>query len=157
MSVNVGKEQSILHAKPSNKTGIYKMPRMTPVPVTPLGLEGDAIVDAKNHGGLDQAVYVFTMPDYAWWSAQLGRSLEPGTFGENLTLSALESAALHVGDRLQVGEILLEITAARIPCVTLAARMGDPQFVKVFRKAERPGVYCRVIEAARSGWTIRLN
>ncbi len=146
VSVNVGKERPILHGKSSGKTGIYKTPRAEPALVTPLGLDGDAIVDTKNHGGLDQAVYVFTMPDYAWWSTHIGRSLEPGTFGENLTLSDLESATLRVGDRLRVGEILLEITAPRIPCVTLAARMEDPQFVKTFRYAEKPGVYCRVIE-----------
>jgi MOSC domain-containing protein YiiM len=31
--------------------------------------------------------------------------------------------------------------------VTLATRMGDPAFVKRFRNAERPGLYCRVIQA----------
>ena len=146
VSVNVGTEQPILHGKPSGKTGIYKMPRMDPVRVTPLGLEGDAIVDTENHGGLDQAVYVFTLPDYTWWSAHIGRTLEPGTFGENLTISDLDSATLSIGDRLRVGEVLLEITAPRIPCVTIAARMKDPQFMKKFRHAEKPGVYCRVIE-----------
>ena len=146
VSVNVGTVQPIRHGKPSGKTGIYKIPRAEPVLVTLLGLEGDAIVDTENHGGLDQAVYVFTMPDYAWWSAQLGRPLEPGIFGENLTISDLESATLNIGDRLRMGEILLEITAPRIPCVTIAARMEDPQFVKKFRYAEKPGVYCRVLD-----------
>lgn len=146
VSVNVGAEKPIRGGKPSGKTGIYKTPRAEPVQVTPLGLVGDAIVDTESHGGLDQAVYVFTMPDYAWWAEHIGRSLQPGTFGENLTLSDLESATMAVGDRLRVGEILLEITAPRIPCVTIAARMEDPQFVKKFRHAEKPGVYCRVIE-----------
>ena len=27
--------------------------------------------------------------------------------------------------------------------------MGDPTFVRRFRRAERPGLYCRVIEAGR--------
>jgi MOSC domain-containing protein YiiM len=146
VSVNVGEVRPIQHGKPSGKTGIFKLPTTSPVLVSPLGLDGDAIVDTKNHGGLDQAVYVFTQPDYLWWSAHIGRSLEPGTFGENLTLSHLESATLRVGDRLRVGEILLEITAPRIPCVTIAARMEDRHFVKKFRQAEKPGVYCRVIE-----------
>jgi MOSC domain-containing protein YiiM len=146
VSVNVGEERAIEHGKPSGRTGIFKLPRVTPMRVTALGLEGDAIVDTANHGGLDQAVYVFTVPDYAWWSTHIGRPLAPGTFGENLTLSDLESATLRIGDRLRVGDIVLEVTAPRIPCVTLAARMEDPQFVKKFRYAERPGVYCRVIE-----------
>jgi MOSC domain-containing protein YiiM len=146
ISVNVGKVQPIRHGKPSGKTGIFKMPSADPVMITALGLEGDAIVDTENHGGFDQAVYLFTMPDYEWWSSRVGRSLGPGTFGDNLTISDLESAALHIGDRLQVGPVLLEVTAPRIPCVTIAARMEDPQFVKKFRRAEKPGLYCRVIE-----------
>jgi MOSC domain-containing protein YiiM len=146
VSVNVGVVRPIRHGKPSGKTGIYKLPSAEPVLVTPLGLQGDAIVDTENHGGLDQAVYLFTMPDYAWWSAHIGRTLGPGTFGDNLTISDLESASLCIGDRLRVGNILLEVTAPRIPCVTIAARMEDPQFVKKFRYAEKPGVYCRVLE-----------
>jgi len=146
LSVNVGKVQPIRHAKPSGKTGIFKMPSAEAVMITALGLEGDAIVDTENHGGLDQAVYVFTMPDYEWWSAHIERTLEPGTFGENLTISDLESATLNIGDRLRVGNVLLEVTAPRIPCVTIAARMRDPKFVKKFRHAEKPGIYCRVIE-----------
>jgi MOSC domain-containing protein YiiM len=58
-----------------------------------------------------------------------------------------------------VGEVLLEVTAPRIPCVTLAARMGDPKFVKRFRAAERPGLYCRVIETGmvRAGDPVSLE
>lgn len=146
VSVNVGKVQPIQNGKPSGKTGIFKMPSVEPVMIFPLGVENDAIVDTKNHGGLDQAVYVFTTTDYAWWSGHLGKELAPGTFGENLTISDLESASLNIGDQLRVGAVLLEVTSPRIPCVTLAARMEDPKFVKKFRRAERPGVYCRVIE-----------
>ena len=146
LSVNVGQVQPIRHGKPSGKAGIFKLPQTEPVNITPLGLEGDAIVDTENHGGLDQAVYIFTLPDYEWWSNHIGRPLPPGIFGENLTISDLASATLCIGDRLQVGHVLLEVTSPRVPCVTIAARMEDPQFVKKFRHAEKPGVYCRVIE-----------
>ena len=140
LNVNIGKEQSIQNAKSSGKTGIFKQPQSKPVRVTALGLEGDAIVDKKNHGGRDQAVYVYGAADYNWWSRELGRTLDPGTFGENLTISALESAGYAVGDRFQVGKVVLEVTAPRIPCVTLAARMGNSQFVKRFLAAGRPGL-----------------
>jgi MOSC domain-containing protein YiiM len=145
-SVNVGQERPMKNGKKSGKTGIYKLPTIAPVQVTRLGLEGDVIMDTENHGGEDQAIYVFGTADYDWWASELGREMTPGTFGENLTISELESAPLHIGDRLRVGAILLEVTSPRIPCVTLAVRMDDPTFVKRFRKAERPGLYCRVIE-----------
>jgi MOSC domain-containing protein YiiM len=149
ISVNVGRERAIQYAKSSGKTGIYKYPADSPVEITPTGLVGDAISDTKNHGGVDQAVYVYTIPDYQWWSALLGRELAPGTFGENLTISGKESAGVSIGDRLTFGPVVLEVTAPRIPCVTLATRMGDPLFVKRFRAAERPGFYCRVIQTGK--------
>jgi MOSC domain-containing protein YiiM len=158
LSVNVGRAQQIRHGKPSGLSGIFKSPSREPVMIGPLGLEGDEIVDTKHHGGPDQAVYVFTAPDYDWWSSHIGRALAPGTFGENLTISALESSALNVGDRLRAGEALLEVTAPRIPCINLAARMNDPHFAERFRHAERPGMYCRVIETGyvKAGDSVEL-
>ncbi len=145
-SVNIGRGQPIQNAKASGKSGIYKLPVSAPVRVTSSGLTGDTICDTENHGGVDQAVYVYGTPDYEWWSGVLGRELSPGTFGENLTITKLQSAQLCIGDRLHVGSVILEVTAPRIPCVTLATRMGDPSFVKRFREAERPGLYCRIIQ-----------
>lgn len=146
ISVNLGKEQVVRKAKKSELSGIYKNPVEQPVQVTALGLGGDTICDVENHGGPDQAVYVYGAPDYAWWSQELGYKVGPGWFGENLTVEGLESAQYAIGDRLQVGPVTLEVTAPRIPCSTLAARMGDPGFIKRFRQAERPGLYCRVIQ-----------
>jgi MOSC domain-containing protein YiiM len=128
------------------QTGIFKFPTEEPVRVTSLGLEGDVIVSKKHHGGPDQAIYVYGAADYAWWSNELGRELAPGTFGENLTISELESAQFNVGDYLSLREVTLQVTAPRIPCATFAARMNDPQWVKRFRRAERPGLYCRVLQ-----------
>ena len=147
ISVNIGQVRPIENAKPSGKTGIYKLPAAEPVQIGPLGLTGDAICDTKHHGGVDQAVYIYGAPDYAWWSQTLGVALAPGTFGENLTIAGLESARMLIGDRLALGSVVLEVTSPRIPCVTLAARMGNPEFIKQFITAERPGLYCRVIQA----------
>lgn len=149
LSVNVGRLSPLQVGKATRQTGIFKQATAAPVAVTDQGLTNDAIGDAKHHGGPDQAVYVYGGADYAWWSAELGADLEPGTFGENLTIGDLESSRFAVGDRLHIGEVVLEVTAPRIPCSTLAARMGNPAFAKRFRAAERPGLYCRVI---RPGW-----
>jgi MOSC domain-containing protein YiiM len=159
VSVNVGRAERIVGAKSIGQTGIYKRAVGEPVAIGPEGLAGDTICDVENHGGVDQAVYVYGTADYDWWEGELGRPLEPGAFGENLTISGLESASLSIGDRLHVGAVTLEVTAPRIPCGTLAARMGDPSFVKRFRAAERPGLYCRVIEpgVVRPGDPMRIE
>ena len=159
LSVNIGQARSIQNGKQTETTGIYKEPRSGPVFVTALGVTGDAICDVENHGGADQAIYVYGAPDYAWWSAELGWEVEPGTFGDNLTIAGLESARLNIGDMLHVGAVTLQVTAPRIPCSTLAARMGDPTFVKRFRAAERPGLYCRVLceGTIQAGDPVRLE
>jgi MOSC domain-containing protein YiiM len=146
VSVNIGAERTQQNGTRLETTGIFKLPTLVAVQVTSLGLKDDIICDTKNHGGPDQAVYLYGAADYAWWSQELGREISHGAFGENLTVSELESAQFNIGDRLQIGAVILEVTAPRIPCGTLAARMGDPKFVKRYRQAERPGLYCRVIQ-----------
>jgi MOSC domain-containing protein YiiM len=146
ISINIGDEQVLQKRDHVVRTGIFKLPVDQPVKVTKLGLETDVIVSKKHHGGPDQAVYIYGMPDYEWWSHELGRELPPGTFGENLTISGLESAAFHIGDMLYMGDVTLQVSAPRIPCSTFAARMQDPNWVKKFRNAERPGLYCRVLQ-----------
>ena len=143
VSVNVGRPERIDgHKAP---TGINKRPVTGPVPIGPLGLFGDAVLDSKHHGGPDQAVYLYGLPDYAFFARELGRTLPPGLFGENLTVAGLESARIHVGDRFTIGDVLLEASAPRNPCATFAARMGDVHWVKRFHAAQRPGVYARVL------------
>ena len=146
MSVNIGQERTQQRKNYVETTGIYKIPVQEPVEIKSLGIEQDAICDKKSHGGRDQAIYVYGAADYEWWSQELGKEIPRGTFGENLTISELESAQFNVGDMLHIGDAILQVTAARIPCGTFAARMDDPQWVKRFRYAERPGLYCRVIK-----------
>lgn len=146
VSVNLGEKRTLQRRDRVEQTGIFKIPIETAVRVNRLGLEGDVIVSKKHHGGPDQAVYVYGLADYEWWSQELGKEISPGTFGENLTMSELESAVFNIGDYLHIDDVTLQISAPRIPCSTFAARMEDPLWVKKFRHAERPGLYCRVIQ-----------
>jgi MOSC domain-containing protein YiiM len=143
-SVNVGRLKTISFGNKSMKTGICKYPVEGPVEVTNEGLSGDAIVAVRHHGGADQAIYAYSADDYDWWSEKTGRELFPGLFGENLTIRDLPTD-MRVGDRLLIGEVVLEATAPRIPCDTFATRMGDRSFGLQFREAERPGIYFRVL------------
>jgi MOSC domain-containing protein YiiM len=126
-------------------TGIRKQPVERGYAGT-LGLEGDVVANEKHHGGPDQALYLYSAEDYAWWGGELGVAPEPGTFGENLTLSTFGHAEVRIGDRFRAGPTLLEVTSPRIPCATFATRMGEPNWVKRFAEARRPGLYVRVLE-----------
>ena len=152
VSVNIGAERTIQVGSRAVQTGIHKHGVAHRVMVTRDGLDGDRVVDEKHHGGPDQAVYVYTTDDYDHWMALLGEALTPGTFGETLTVSGFSSTDLKIGDRLEVGaEVVLEVTAPRIPCGVLASRMDDTGFVKRFRQVERPGAYCRVLRGGTVG------
>ena len=143
-SVNVGREESIDHGSRTFITGICKRASDGPVHIGYEQVAGDTICNTEHHGGKDQVAYAYSTEDYDWWSEQLDAELDPGTFGDNLTIDGLPSD-LYVGDRLLIGDVLLEATSPRIPCSTLAARMQDSGFGMEFRKAERPGIYFRVL------------
>ena len=147
LSINVGQPRSIIR-KPGQEsiTGIFKTPAEGPVGITTEGLVGDHIHNKKVHGGPDQAVYIYGQDDYDFWRDELSDVITPGLFGENLTISDLESAEFNIGDILHFGEVVLQVTKPRNPCSTLAAKIGDPKFVKKFRHAGRPGLYCRVLQ-----------
>jgi len=146
ISINLGEERTLQQNDHVEQTGIFKSPIDRPARITKLGVEGDVIISKKHHGGPDQAVYIYGMADYAWWEKEISKALAPGMFGENLNISELESAQFNIGDYLHIGDVSLQVTAPRIPCRTFAARMEDPHWVKKFRHAERPGLYCRVLK-----------
>lgn len=148
-SINIGTKHTLEIGNTSVETGIIKIPVTGPVHITSECVGSDVIHNRKVHGGPDQVAYVYGGTDYAWWSKLSGRELPPGILGENLTITDLESGPIRIGDRLVIGTVVLEVTAPRIPCFKLAKRMSDPTFVKRFRAARRPGMYCRVIAP---GW-----
>ncbi len=143
-SINVGRVETVSHGTNSMRTGICKYPVDSPVRLTVEGVAGDAIVATEHHGGADQAIYAYSADDYDWWAQTTGREYFPGLFGENLTIRDMPSD-MTIGDRLLIGEVVLEATSARIPCNTFATRMQDSAFGMAFRKAERPGIYFRVL------------
>lgn len=145
-SVNLARMRLLMLNGAPVKTGIFKEPVGGRTAVGPEGLESDQQADREVHGGLDKAVYAYSAEDYRWWSEQLGTELEPGRFGENLTVEGLDPSHAVIGERWRVGSALLEISEPRLPCSKLAAKMGDPKFVRRFAKALRLGAYLRVIE-----------
>lgn len=154
-AINVGMPRTVDMGAGPESTAIFKTTVDGPIRVTVDGVDGDAVGDTKHHGGPDQALYLYFGVDYAHWEELLGRALEPGVFGDNLTIDGSDSRAatpsskdLWVGDRLSVGRVVLEVTAPRIPCGTFARRMELPaDFIERFRNELRPGVYVRVLES----------
>jgi MOSC domain-containing protein YiiM len=146
LSVNVGRPAPLATGRRVVRSAIGKTPVPGPVAVRGVNVDGDDQADRRVHGGPDQAVYAYAAESYAWWSEQLGREPAPGTFGENLTVQDVEVDAAVLGTQWRIGTVLLEVTAPRIPCFKLAARMDEPTFLKRFAQARRPGAYLRILE-----------
>lgn len=97
--------------------GMPKLPVLF-AKVTAQGLEGDRQLNKKYHGGPDRAVCLFSTELYDRLRAY-DIDLPPGSVGENFTTTRLDLQKLKKGDRLQVGQCIIEITNVRIPCASL--------------------------------------
>ncbi|MGW2489720.1 MOSC domain-containing protein [Streptomyces sp. NPDC001606] len=168
LSLNLGRPQRVPYtSQRDGVTGIDKKPVDGPVRVTApgpkgtgaSGLAGDAVCELRHHGGDDQAVYAYAREDLDDWERELGRPLANGCFGENLTTIGLEVSRALVGERWRIGaELVLEVTAGRIPCRTFEGHLGERGWVKRFTRKAATGAYLRVIEPGeiRAGDAIEI-
>ncbi|MGZ4579937.1 MAG: MOSC domain-containing protein [Nocardioidaceae bacterium] len=151
VSVNVGTPVDEEWAGNLRRTAIRKSPVTGPVRVRELGLDGDQVADTEHHGGTYQAVYAFAQEDLDFWSEQLGETVPPGLFGENLTTAGIDVNEAVVGERWRIGTALLQVTEVRIPCNVFKNWLGvrgydNTVWVKRFTAEGRPGPYLRVLE-----------
>jgi MOSC domain-containing protein YiiM len=146
VSVNVGGARTVQYGGNTIATGIFKAPVNGRVAVQGVNLQGDDQADRSVHGGEVRAVYAYAKEDYAWWALELGRTMPPGQFGENITTAGIDVNAALIGERWRVGSAILQITIPRVPCYKLAMKMEDPGFVRRFARALRPGPYFTILE-----------
>lgn len=155
-SINVGVVSNLFpeqsgHARPI-ASGIHKHPVSGPVVINHFGIAGDEQADLGLHGGLDKAVYAYPLEHYAFWAAHQLKALKrtgplpPGSMGENLTLTGLLEKDIWVGDRLLIGDTVLEVTEPRTPCFKLGVKMGFAHAVKLMAQSGATGFYMRVLQ-----------
>src|SRR5947209_15736149 len=89
-SVNIGVPRTITYRGKPLQTSIWKTPMGGVVPVRGIHVGDDVQADTSVHGGPEKSVYAYAVEDLAWWGTRLGRNLEPGTFGENLTIRGID-------------------------------------------------------------------
>jgi MOSC domain-containing protein YiiM len=131
-------------------SAIRKRPRLGPVAVGLLGLEGDEQADLSVHGGLSKAVYAYPQEHRAFWQTVRGQArvageLRPGDMGENLTLTGLLENAAWIGDVLRfAGGCELVVSEPRYPCFKFSAHMGFAQAAKLMAQSGYCGFYLAV-------------
>jgi MOSC domain-containing protein YiiM len=81
------------------------------------GLEGDHNRCRARKGDPENLRAVLLYPiEYIEWLKSLGFPVYPGALGENITTQGIDFRQLRFGDKLKVGEVLLEISKTRTPC-----------------------------------------
>lgn len=126
--------------------GVPKLP-LHQAAVGPLGMVGDKQNDTKHHGGPDKALCLYSLERIVALQ-QEGHPIYPGSTGENVTITGLDWDALKPGDRLHLGDVLVEITYDATPCKKIAGSFRDGEFTRIGQKVN-PGwarLYVRVLE-----------
>lgn len=130
-------------------SAIAKSPVSGPVMLGLEGLEGDEQADRTVHGGPEKALHHYPADHYAAWAELwpgLAAAFVAGGFGENVSTVGLTEADLCIGDRLRMGEALVEICQGRQPCWKLVAHSGAAEIAMRMQRNGRAGWYYRVIE-----------
>ncbi len=152
LSVNVSFPKIVEYRGEKVETGIFKEPVADRVMVRKLNLDGDRQADLRVHGGVDKAVYVYSIENYEYWKHELGRDdLTYGQFGENLTVEGMTDDAVRIGDVFRVGSASVQVAQPRLPCYKLAIKMENPKFPELFLLSRRTGFYLRVLEEGDVG------
>ncbi|NOR27684.1 MAG: MOSC domain-containing protein [Lutibacter sp.] len=146
VSVNIGEKKTINYKGRVVETGIYKFP-VSEIVLGEEDVESDAVVDRKYHGGIDQAVYAYSENHYVYWK-ELYPNLDWrfGMFGENLTISNLDETQIQVGNTYKLGEVILEVTKPREPCMKLELVFGTQKILKQFWNSTKSGLYFKVLK-----------
>ena len=157
LSVNVGIVGSLLAS--DEEEGYIRIPSAFDkravagaVKVTHMGLVGDEQADHDAHGDINKAVYAYPVEHYAFWQAQRkmhlrrDETLPYGGVAENLTISGLLEDQIWIGDRLQIGEVLLAVTEPREPCFKFNIRMGFSKAAKLMLQSGYSGFYLKVLQ-----------
>jgi len=147
ISTNIGERKEIDWKGKKVTTGIFKYSINEPIFLDVETVKEDTICDREHHGGIDQAVYGYSLKHYDYWKDLYPNlDFEYGIFGENLTIDDLEETELHVGDTFKVGGCIVEVTKPRQPCMKLGVRFNNMKVVKQFWNTSMSGVYFKILQ-----------
>jgi len=158
LGVCVGKVKPMPAGDRVHQTAFVKEPATGPVPLGPLGLEGDEH-EFPAHGGPDQALLVYSADHYPFWREEFGIDpAPPGAFGENLTVTGLTEAEVCIGDTFRIGSVLAQVTSPRAPCYKIGARFDRRDLPVRMQETCRTGYLLRVVEGSllRAGEAMTL-
>ena len=101
------------------------------------GVEGDFNkfrTEKKNSIGT-RAVTLFSLEQIEKLKSE-GHSIDVGTTGENITIEGVDWPSLEVGDRMMIGEAMIELSEPTAPCSKIGKSFIDGAFSRIDHELE---------------------
>ena len=134
-----------VHQINTSSGGVPKLP-VEKATVDVSGVVGDLQADRIHHGHPHQALCLFSLEVIERFQAE-GHPIEPGSAGENITVSGIEWDLVVPGTRMAIGPVEVEITEFTTPCAKNARWFRDGRYNRM-HASRHPGesrVYARVL------------
>lgn len=113
--------------------------------LTEFGFEDDEVADKVHHGGVDKAVFCYASEHYPLLRNELNKDMQPGGFGENLSVVDMNEQTVCLGDIYQIGNTLVQVTQPRKPCWKPARKYREIELSKITEENGRTGWYLKVL------------
>lgn len=135
----------VVHSINVSKGGVPKRARQSCF-VGVKGLEGDRQRDRRYHGGPERAVCLYSL-DLIQALQGEGHTVEPGSIGENLTVAFVDWSHMVPGARVEIRDVLLQLTDYAPPCNNIAGSFQRRQYARVSQKVHAgwSRLYARVL------------
>ncbi len=154
-----GKEESINDGKRKPYLSSYRKRALhhSSYLITKEGFELDTQSDKESHGGVDKAVCLYSLDDYAYLEDKYKIKLPPCAFGENLSVIGVNDSQVSLGDQFACGEVIFEVSQPRQPCWKISSILGIKKLTAHLVHENKTGFYLRVLKSGRIKPTDRLE
>ncbi|KAJ4988269.1 MOSC domain-containing protein [Stagonosporopsis vannaccii] len=142
------------------ETAIFKTAISGSVEINKYGIVGDERA-YEPHRGPDKALLHYCTTHYGEWKKEIPASeahFKPGAFGENFFNAEVSEKNICIGDRIAIGDIIVEVSEPRTPCFKLNHRFEVANMAKRTQSLLRTGWLYRIIKpgTVTAGDMIRL-
>lgn len=149
LALKIGLVETVTFADGTTlETAIRKQP-VTEICVNEMGAEGNDVGLKAHHGGADKALFFMAESTFNALTAQIGKTFDwqgQAIYGENFIVSGLNEENVCVGDRYQIGSVIVEVSQPRKPCERLSLNSECADTQKIVRNQGLTGWYVRVIQ-----------
>lgn len=134
-----------------NPSSIVKQP-ISALSVNVDGTDEDQQANLKLHGGPEKVLHQFSLSSYTTILdsyPELAEQAIAGSIGENITVPDMTDENVMIGDVYRFGEVVLQVSAPRAPCVKISQRFDTKNLDRLLGNEGHTGWYYRVLETGK--------